>query len=299
MKPSLGFAGVGRMGGRMARRLVDAGYKLFIFDTNAAAMEPLLAAGAQRVESPAALASAAEIVLVSLPTPPVVEAVALGPDGIIAGSRVKIFVDTSTTGSVYAKRVAAGLAAKGIVAADAPVSGGLKGAEQGTLAVMLSCPQEARAVLEPVLSHLGKVFHVGTEPGQGQTMKLLNNLLSAAAMAISSEAVVMGVKAGLDPRQIVDVLNSGTGRNSATVDKFPRFIIPRTFNLGFALGLLNKDVRLCMAEADALGVPMIVGSAVRQLLAIATASEGEDGDMTEIVKPVERWAGVEVSEPRQ
>jgi len=287
------------MGGRMARRLVDAGYKLFIFDTNAAAMEPLLAAGAQRVESPAALASAAEIVLVSLPTPPVVEAVALGPDGIIAGSRVKIFVDTSTTGSVYAKRVAAGLAAKGIVAADAPVSGGLKGAEQGTLAVMLSCPQEARAVLEPVLSHLGKVFHVGTEPGQGQTMKLLNNLLSAAAMAISSEAVVMGVKAGLDPRQIVDVLNSGTGRNSATVDKFPRFIIPRTFNLGFALGLLNKDVRLCMAEADALGVPMIVGSAVRQLLAIATASEGEDGDMTEIVKPVERWAGVEVSEPRQ
>jgi 3-hydroxyisobutyrate dehydrogenase-like beta-hydroxyacid dehydrogenase len=293
-KPILGFAGVGRMGGRMARRLVDAGYKLFVFDTQEAALQPLLAAGAQRVDSPAALASAAEIVLVSLPTPPIVEAVALGPNGIIEGSRVKIFVDTSTTGSVYAKRVAAGLAAKGIVAADAPVSGGLKGAEQGTLAVMLSCPRETAAVLEPVLSNLGKVFHVGAEPGQGQTMKLLNNLLSAAAMAISSEAVVMGVKAGLDPGQIVDVLNSGTGRNSATVDKFPRFIIPRTFNLGFALGLLNKDVRLCMAEADALGVPMIVGSAVRQLLAIATASEGEDGDMTEIVKPVERWAGVEV-----
>jgi 3-hydroxyisobutyrate dehydrogenase-like beta-hydroxyacid dehydrogenase len=291
---SLGFAGVGRMGGRMARRLVDAGYQLFIFDTSETALQPLLAAGAQRVDSPAALASAAEIVLVSLPTPPIVEAVALGPGGIIEGSRVKIFVDTSTTGSVYAKRVAAGLAAKGIVAADAPVSGGLKGAEQGTLAVMLSCAGETAAVLTPVLSHLGKVFHVGTEPGQGQTMKLLNNLLSAAAMAISSEAVVMGVKAGLDPSQIVDVLNSGTGRNSATVDKFPRYIIPRTFNLGFALGLLNKDVRLCMAEADALGVPMIVGSAVRQLLSIATASEGEDGDMTEIVKPVERWAGVKV-----
>jgi len=160
--------------------------------------------------------------------------------------------------------------------------------------VMLSCPQETHAVLEPVLRHLGKVFHVGTQPGQGQTMKLLNNLLSAAAMAISSEAVVMGVKAGLDPSQIVDVLNSGTGRNSATVDKFPKFIIPRTFNLGFALGLLNKDVRLCMEEADAMGVPMIVGSAVRQVLQIATAAEGEDGDMTEIVKPFERWAGVEV-----
>lgn len=108
----------------------------------------------------------------------------------------------------------------------------------------------------------------------------------------------MGVKAGLDPRQVVDVLNSGTGRNSATVDKFPRFVIPRTFNLGFALGLLNKDVRLCMEEADALGVPMIVGSAVRQLLAIATAAEGENGDMSEMVKPVERWAGVEVAVPK-
>ena len=286
------------MGGRMARRLLDAGYKLHIFDTNESAMQPLLAAGAHRVDSPAALASAAEIVLVSLPTPQVVHAVALGPGGIVEGSRVRIFVDTSTTGSVYAKRVAEGLADRGIVAADAPVSGGLKGAEQGTLAVMLSCSMEAAATLEPVLSHLGKVFHVGLEPGLGQTMKLLNNLLSAAAMAISSEAVVMGVKAGLDARQIVEVLNSGTGRNSATVDKFPRFVIPRNFNLGFALGLLNKDVRLCMEEADSLGVPMIVGSAVRQSLAIATASQGEEGDMTEMVKPFERWAGVEVAERR-
>src|SRR5262249_22786104 len=126
-----------------------------------------------------------------------------------------------------------------------------------------------------------------------QTMKLLNNLLSATAMAISSEAVVMGVKAGLDAKQVVDVINSGTGRNSATEDKFPKFVLPRTFSLGFAIGLLNKDVRLCMEEAEALGMPMIVGSAVRQLLAIATASEGENADMTELVKPVERWAGVE------
>jgi 3-hydroxyisobutyrate dehydrogenase-like beta-hydroxyacid dehydrogenase len=123
-------------------------------------------------------------------------------------------------------------------------------------------------------------------------MKLLNNLLSATAMAISSEAVVMGVKAGLDPVQVLDVLNAGTGRNSATVDKFPKCVIPRTFNLGFSLGLLNKDVRLCLEEADALGVPMVVGTAVRQLIAIAEASEGHDADMSELVKPVERWAGV-------
>ena len=125
-------------------------------------------------------------------------------------------------------------------------------------------------------------------------MKLLNNLLSATAMAISSEAVVMGVKAGLDPRQIIDVINAGTGKNSATEDKFPKYIIPRTFNLGFALALLNKDIRMCMEEADALGVPMVVGSAVRQLLTIAAADEGPDADMTDIVKSVEKWAGVTV-----
>lgn len=282
------------MGGPMARRLVEAGYSLTIHDTSTAALQPLVDQGAKAVDSPAAVASAAEIVLVSLPTPPIVQAVALGPKGVAEGSKVKVFVDMSTTGSAYAKRVAEGLAAKGIVAADAPVSGGVGGAARGTLAVMVSCPEQTLPAIEPVLEHLGKVFFVGTKPGQGQTMKLLNNLLSATAMAISSEAVVMGVKAGLDAQQIVDVINAGTGRNSATADKIPRFVLPRTFNLGFALGLLNKDVRLCMEEADALGVPMLVGSAVRQLLSISTASEGADADMTEIVKPVERWAGVTV-----
>jgi 3-hydroxyisobutyrate dehydrogenase-like beta-hydroxyacid dehydrogenase len=291
---NIGFVGVGRMGGRMARRLLQAGYGLTIYDTTDAAAEPLAALGARRMESAAAVASAAEIVLASLPTPPIVETVALGPKGIIEGGRVKIFVDMSTTGATYAKRVAEGLAAKGIVAVDAPVSGGITGAERGTVAVMISCSDEIFGRLKPVLDNIGKVFHVGTQPGLGQTMKLLNNLLSATAMAISSEAVVMGVKAGLDPKMIIDVINSGSGRNTATQDKIPRCVIPRTFDFGFAIGLLNKDVRLCLQEADALGVPMVVGSAVRQLLSIATASEGADADMTELVKPVEKWAGVRV-----
>ena len=159
---------------------------------------------------------------------------------------------------------------------------------------MVSATEAAFAAIEAGVEHLGKIFYVGTQPGQGQTMKLLNNLLSATAMAISSEAVVMGVKAGLDPAQVVDVINAGTGRNSATVDKFPKFVLPRTFNLGFALSLLNKDIRMCLEEAGALGVPMIVGSAVRQLLSISAASEGPDADMTDIAKTVERWAGVTV-----
>jgi len=293
---TLGFIGVGRMGGRMARRLLDAGYALTMYDTSDQAAEALMAQGAHRADSPSAVASAAEIVLASLPTPPVVEAVALGPKGVIEGSRARIFIDTSTTGATYARRVAQGLAAKGIVAVDAPVSGGIAGAERGTLAVMVSCPEDTLSVVKPVLDSIGRVFFVGRQPGQGQTMKLLNNLLSATAMAISSEAVVMGVKAGLDPQQIIDVINAGSGRNTATQDKIPRCVLPRTFDFGFALGLLSKDIRLCLEEADALGVPMVVGSAVRQMLAIAEASEGTDADMTEIVKPIEKRAGVTVGQ---
>jgi len=290
---SVGFIGVGRMGGRLARRLVDAGYELTVCDTSREAVDKFVALGARRADTAAEAASAAEVVMVSLPTPGIVERVALGPDGISNGSRVKVFVDTSTTGSEYARRIAAGLAAHDITSVDAPVSGGLPGAEAGTLAVMLSCPEPVFERLKPMMELFGTPFLVGTEPGQGQTMKLLNNLLSATAMAISSEALVVGVKAGLDPVQMMEVINAGTGRNSATVVKIPKHVIPRTFDAGFAIGLLNKDVRLCLAEADALGVPMVVGTAVRQLLAITAASEGGDADMTEIVKTVERWAGIE------
>ena len=278
----------------MVRRLIDAGFDLTIYDTSDSAIAPLVALGAKRAVSPAQVASAAEIVIASLPTPPIVQAVALGRDGIVEGSKVKIFIDVSTTGATVAARVAEALAAKGIVAVDSPVSGGIKGAENGTLAVMVSCPDETYPQVEPVLKNIGKLFFVGRRPGQGQTMKLLNNLLSATAMAISSEALVMGVKAGLDPQQVVDVINAGSGRNSATQDKIPRCVIPRTFDFGFAIALLNKDVRLCLEEAESMGVPMVVGTAVRQLLAITIATEGVDADMTETVKTVERWAHVTV-----
>jgi 3-hydroxyisobutyrate dehydrogenase-like beta-hydroxyacid dehydrogenase len=277
---ALGFVGVGRMGGRMCRRLIEAGYALTVYDTSEDSVREMVALGARRADSPAAVASTAEIVLASLPTPPIVHAVALGPKGISEGTRVKIFVDVSTTGSAYARRVAEGLAVKGITAVDAPVSGGVAGAERGTVAVMVSCNDATFQTVKPVLEVIGKIFHVGKNPGQGQTMKLMNNLLSATAMAITSEAAVMGV------------FNAGSGRNTATQDKFPRCVLPRSFDFGFALALLNKDVRLCMEEAEALGVPMVVGSAVRQMLSIATASEGPNADMTDLVKTLEKWAGV-------
>ena len=294
MAEQVGFIGVGRMGSRFARRLINAGFDLTIFDTNADAVRSFVELGARSAKSPAEVASVCEIVITCLPTPAIVQSVALGPDGVIQGNRVKIFIDMSTTGAIYARRIAEGLATKSIVAIDAPVSGGVTGAERGTLAVMVSCKEEMLPRIKPILEVFGNIFHVGREPGLGQTMKLLNNLLSATAMAISSEAIVMGVKAGLDATQIVDVINAGTGRNSATADKIPRCVIPRAFNTGFSIALLNKDVKLCLEEADALGVPMVVGTAVRQLLAITMASEGPDADMTETVRPLERWAGVKV-----
>src|SRR6202167_5505267 len=293
-KQTIGFVGVGRMGGPMARRLLQAGFDLTIYDKSETAIAQLEALGATRAASPAAVASAAEIVIASLPTPPIVQAVTLGPNGIGEGTKVKIFIDVSTTGSTVAAGVAEGLAAKGITAVDAPVSGGIHGAEKGTLAVMVSCPEAVFATIQPTLEVLGKLFFVGTQPGQGQTMKLLNNLLSASALAITSEAVAMGVKAGLDPSLVIDVFNAGTARNSATQDKVKQHVISRTFSYGFGIGLLNKDIRLCMAEADNFGVPMVVGSAVRQLLSIATQTEGFDADMTAMARTVEKFAGVQI-----
>lgn len=290
----VGFIGVGRMGAHMVSRLLEAGFAVTIFDINETAMARLEQRGAKRAASPAAVAAAAGTVLVSLPTPDVVKAVALGPAGVIEGSTVKAFVDLSTTGPRVAREVAAGLAAKGITAIDAPVSGGPSGAEKGTLAVMVSGPRAIADDLRPALDVIGKVFFIGTEPGMGQTMKLVNNLLSATAISITSEALVMGTKAGLDPTTMLDVINAGSGRNTATMDKFPRCVVPRRFDFGFTIGLLCKDVRLCLEEGEALGVPMIVGNAVRQLMTIAKSTEGQDADITEIVRPAERWAGVEV-----
>ena len=290
----LGFIGVGRMGIHMAGRLLDAGYAVTVFDTNETAMQRLEQRGAKRAASAADVASKCETVLVSLPTPDVVKSVALGAAGVIEGTKVKTFVDLSTTGPRVAKDVAAGLARKGIIAVDAPVSGGPTGAEKGTLAMMIACPRPLADDLRPVIEVLGKFFYIGAEPGLGQTMKVINNLLSATAITITSEAMVMGVKAGLDPTTMLDVINAGSGRNTATADKFPRCVVPRRFDFGFTTALLYKDIKLCLDEAEALGVPMIVGNAVRQMMAIGKAAMGPDADITEFVKPLEKLAGVEV-----
>jgi 3-hydroxyisobutyrate dehydrogenase-like beta-hydroxyacid dehydrogenase len=290
----LGFIGTGRMGGLMAARLIAAGHALTVCDGSDVAVAPLVSAGAKRAGTAAEVAADADIVFASLPTPDVVRSVALGEGGVIQGGRAKIFVDLSTTGPRVAATVSAGLAAKNITAVDAPVSGGMTGAKNGTLAVMVSCPRATYDALEPILKVFGKLFFIGEKSGAAQTMKLVNNLLAACSLAITCEGMVMGAKAGLDAKTMIDVLNVSSGRSSATQDKFPRAILPRTFDFGFATGLSHKDVRLCLDEAEALGVPMIVGNAVRQVLAITSALYGPDSDFTSMVKCTEQWAGAEV-----
>lgn len=290
----LGFIGLGSMGSAMAARLLDAGHALTVFDTNPAAIEPLASKGAAVANGAAKVASDAEIILGSLPTPDIVRDVAVGAGGVIKGAKARIFVDLSTTGPRVSGDVAATLAKANITLVDAPVSGGRAGAIRGSLAVMVAAPRPTYEEVQNILKVFGKVFYVGEKAGLAQTMKLVNNMLSVAALAITSEGMVMGVKAGLDPSVMLDVINASSGRNSATTDKFPRAVLPRTFDFGFATGLSVKDIRLCLQEADALGVPMPVGSVVQQILSITNALYGPQSDFTSICKTVEQWGGVEV-----
>ena len=294
----IGFIGVGNMGAPMARRLIEAGHKLIVYDTRNDAVAPLVALGAQVAASPADVADRAETVMASLPSLPISKKVAIGEGGVIQGKRVKRFVDLSTTGSHVAAEIFAELAKKNIVQIDSPVSGGVGGANKGTLAVMVSGPQADIAVVKDALAVLGRVFVIGDKPGMAQTMKLANNFLSATAMAATSEAVAMGVKAGLDPAVMIDVINAGSGRNTASDGKFPQTILPRTFNYGFATALMLKDVRLCAEEARNFGVPDQVMSAVLDQWEITNSEFGGDSDFTAIVQMIERRAGVTIGEKK-
>ena len=290
---TIGFIGIGNMGLPMVRRLIEAGHELLVFDS-----QPDKVAGlnVKAAGSPKAVADGADIVLLSLPVPAAVRAVIAGPDGLVHGTRAKTVVDLSTTGRDTIVEMAGVLEARGIALVDAPVSGGVTGAAKGTLAIMMSGPAAACALVQPVLEVIGRVFLVGGTAGQGQVMKVLNNLLSATAMAATAEAMIVGVKAGLDPRTMLDVLNASSGRNTATTDKFPRAVIDRSFNFGFRAVLLHKDVRLCRDLAAAMGTPFRIGAAVEAVWAQAAAELG-DGDFTRIVEVLEHGTGVTVGAP--
>ena len=294
----IGFIGLGKMGFPMARRLIEAKHQLVVFDTRKEAADRLVAMGAQAAASPKDVADRVETVMASLPSLQASLEVATGTNGVIEGKRVKRFVDLSTVGSQMAAKIHDILARKNIVQVDSPVSGGVTGAEKGTLAVMVSGPKADYEMIEQALAVIGKPFFIGTKPGSGQTMKLANNFLSATAMVATSEAVVMGVKSGLDPKVMIDVINAGSGMNTASRDKFPRAILPRTFDYGFTTALMVKDVRLAVEEMRSLGLSMEVAEAVGRLWETVIKDQGAESDFTTAIKPIEKAAGVVVGQAK-
>lgn len=290
----IGFIGLGNMGAAFATRLLMAGERLQICDLRAEAIARFTAQGAVACASPRAVAAAAEIVFMSLPTPAVVEQVALDAASAAGERKLRFLIDLSTTGPAMARTLAERLAKVGVVYVDAPVSGGVAGAVAGTVVIMLACGDEMAKSLTPLLSLLGRVFHVGTHAGQGQVTKLLNNVLSAGALLLSGEVTALGAKAGVDADTMIAVFNAGSGRNSATLDKYPKAILPGTFNLGFTNALMLKDVELCLQMARDMGVAMPLSDEIRREWRAATELSGAEADFTTIVRRSETRAGVEV-----
>ena len=294
MGQDIGFIGLGAMGAPMVQRLLHGGHRVVVHDLDTNAVRAATAAGAQAAGSPAEVAARSDIVMVSLPTPDVVRLVALGDNGLTAGGRAKIYVDLSTTGARVAQAVATGLAPFGIVALDAPVSGGIPGATAGTLTVMVSGDAAAYETVRPALLQIGSnTILVGDRVGQGQTLKLVNNLMAAANYAVASECLVMGAKAGLDAETMVNVINKSSGRSFVSEAFVPK-VLSREFDFGFRMELMSKDVRLALEEAEALGATMVTCSAAKQLYAYAMAHGAAASDVTALMKVLEQWGGATV-----
>ena len=290
---TIGFLGLGRMGAGMSARLVGHADHLLVHDLSEEAVSGLVERGASAARSATTLGEQCDIVFTSLPTPAIVRDAILGPDGILSGGTPRMICDLSTSGPGLAQELAEALADKGVASFDAPVSGGIKGAREGTISIMVGGPEAEYAELEPYLQQMGKPFYMGATPGAGQTMKLVNNLLGAVAIGVTSEGMAFGIKAGLDPARMIEVLNQSTGINSATRDKWPRSVLPRTFDFGFAAALSLKDTNLLMAEAAAMEVPLQLGQVVKSYLERTLEDYGDKADFTAIAKVVEKDAGLD------
>ncbi|KAA2213188.1 NAD(P)-dependent oxidoreductase [Pseudoroseomonas oryzae] len=290
----IGLIGLGNIGQHFANRLLAGGHELLVYDRAEAAMERAVARGALRTDSARDLASRAGIVLLCLPMPDIVAEVAAGPGGVIEGTMVEIVVDLSTTGPSVTREVADKLRARGLAFLGAPVSGGTAAAEKGTLSVMAAGPEATFKAVEPCLRILGSnIFYLGEDPTLGQTMKIINNTLYATSMIASCEALVYGVKAGLDAQTMLDVLNVSSGRSYATLERIPQCVLDRSFPVRFTTALLHKDIKMCLEEAERIGVPMMVNPVARQFLAFAISQGDGDKDNVYPIRHFEQWAGVQ------
>ncbi|MBK1658335.1 NAD(P)-dependent oxidoreductase [Paracraurococcus ruber] len=290
----IGFLGLGQMGAPMAERLLAPGIRLHVFDPREAAMAPFVARGAQAHASPKSVADAAGIVFACLPSGMVSEAAALGPDGVFHGAAIRIHAEMSTIGRPVVQRIAAGLAPRGIALVDAPISGGPAGARAGTLAMLAAGAPAAVAALRPYLERIGsRVFVLGEQPGQGQVMKLVNNLIFAANAVAAFEGFALGAKAGLDPDTMVAMVNAGTGRNFATEAIMPK-VLSGAFGFGAAIAVVDKDVTLGLEEGRAQDVPMWAIEQAARVWRFA-AGQGHGGeDIAELARIMEGWAGAQI-----
>ena len=261
--PSLGFAGLGQMGGPMAANIAGGGFPLIVHDK--AGTVERAPSGASAVDSLKALAASAETLFLSLPDGPASLDVVRNLAGM-EDITVKQVIDLSTIGPEAAREADGILRPAGIVYIDAPVSGGQAGAKAGTITVMWAGPKDVLDTHREVMESFSKnLFHVGPNPGQGQAMKLLNNFLSGTAMVATSEAMAFGLSQGLKMETMLDVVNVSTGRNSATSDKFPNRIATGTYDAGFKTTLLTKDISLFLENARAAGTPSAVAGTVADL----------------------------------
>lgn len=281
MTRTVGFVGLGNIGEPLCRRLLARGVELLVHDVNDAAVARLSDSSAIPLPTPRDVAARADVVFLSLPNSAIIEAVALGEDGLIRGfTPGKVLIDTSSARPSSTRRLAALFAERGVTMLDAPVSGGVARAKQGQLAVMVGGDRLVFEAHRDLLTAFGdQIFYLG-DVGNGHTAKALNNLLSATTLASAVETVLLAERAGLKPAEFIDVVNASSGRSNSTEVKFPRYIMPESFDSGFGLGLLNKDVTIALETAAECGAPLFIGSLVGQLWAAAAAAYA-DGDHTE------------------
>jgi 3-hydroxyisobutyrate dehydrogenase-like beta-hydroxyacid dehydrogenase len=291
---AIGFIGLGAIGRPVAARLAGGEGRLVVHDIRPEALEPF-AATAQAAASPRAVGDECEVVFGCLATAAAHRDALLGAQGLVHGGRVRTYVNLGTTGAALIREIAASFAACGIAVLDAPITGGVPRAREGTLTTMVAGPRSAFDAVAPLLARYAtKAVWLGEEIGSAQVMKLVNNAVSFANLAAACEALVVGAKAGLDPAAMIDVLNAGSGQNSATLMKIPADVLTGKFAFGGSLAIVIKDYKAFIEEAEGLGVEPCIGHAVLQTYLAAKALVSEAGDVTEVIRPMELAAGVEL-----
>jgi 3-hydroxyisobutyrate dehydrogenase-like beta-hydroxyacid dehydrogenase len=290
----IGFIGIGQMGKHMSRRILEAGYRLVVHDLKEEAAVSLLEKGAAWADNPAEVAKSCRVVITSLPKPQDVEQVVYGKNGLMMGWRSgDVYIDMSTNSPSLIRRIAADAAIKGVSVLDAPVSGGVKGAEAGTLTIMIGGEAAALKKVRKILEAMGqKIFPVGPA-GNGNVVKLVNNLISLECNSASAEGFALGVKAGIDPTVLLEIIKVSTGDNWCA-RQYPNTVFKGNFEPGFKISLAYKDINLALALGEENGVPLPVGAAARQDLEATIAAGFQDKGVDAVILWREKAAGVKV-----